>query len=134
MIFDGFIKMAEAEEKREQEIWKEGYNAGVRDGMIKGMNKWAEITSELTETETEMVHRFLMKHNIVFVYHTEGGARLRRNDRLNPRLSIMEYVTLRQISDDVVPKLEAIAMTIADAELMRLRCDDVDKMYKEETK
>lgn len=39
MIFDGFIKMAEAEEKREQEIWKEGYNAGVRDGMIKGMNK-----------------------------------------------------------------------------------------------
>ena len=36
MIFDGFIKMAEAEEKREQEIWKEGYFSGY---VLKHINE-----------------------------------------------------------------------------------------------
>jgi hypothetical protein len=130
MLFDGFIKMAQVGERKENRIFKEGYNAGVRDGIIQGIQKWANITSELTETETEMVHRFLIKHNIVFVYHSEIGARLRRNDKLNSRLPIMEYVSLKQISDDIVPKMEAVAMSIADAELMRLRCDEIDRSYR----
>lgn len=139
-ISRGFNALKRGRIMKGNEKYHKGFKTGFKEGFEAGLKAHCHATSELTEEESELILKFLVRHNFVLCYDDDiNGFRVRRNDKVEPRkptvvCSVVQpkerQMFLIDSESNYVNRLEIIEESLVQHDLRKLDDEHFEKQQR----